>query len=268
MVPVWLVFPLTIRHCAPQRHRQMPTTYPEHSPRKSDSWHFWQNFMWVSFWFVGTQWCWGKSMIRLFPNLSWLCATTTLTAANEINGMIPSELGLLTELKHLVLANSFETIFTGTLPTEIGQLTELITLISSKFLFGWCWGKSLIRLFTNLWWLCATTISTDGNYMTGTLPSEIGMLTNLATLQLLHNFFTGTIPSMENIPTLNQCLMRKFVEVTRKTQGSSPTKYIPHTLDIFQPCRKQFMDWYFKRTTWVHRNPKRICLKQGKPKFC
>ena len=78
--------------------------------------------------------------------------------------------------------------------------------------------------------------------MQGTLPSEIGRLENLQTLQLLHNFFTGAIPPMPNVPELSQCLMRKFVEVTRKTQGSSPTKYIPHTLDIFQPCRKQFME--------------------------
>ena len=77
---------------------------------------------------------------------------------NNLSGMIPHEIGNLTNLTHLYLSDNQ---LTGSIPPEIGNLTNLLDLI--------------------LW----------GNQLTGSIPPEIGNLTNLTQLVLADNQLTG-----------------------------------------------------------------------------
>ena len=70
---------------------------------------------------------------------------------NEFKGTIPSEIGLLTQLKMLGLSGNR---FTGMLPSELGLLTQLETLVFRD------------------------------NSITGTIPNELFQLTQLEALHL------------------------------------------------------------------------------------
>jgi len=90
-----------------------------------------------------------------------------------LNGGVPSEVGMLTQLTYLSLTHLS---LTGVIPTELGMLTTL------------------------------TYLSLRENSLTGTIPSELGLLTNLTGLYLHDNGLTGEIPSelgnIENIDKL------------------------------------------------------------------
>ncbi|HBX50277.1 MAG TPA: hypothetical protein DEH02_04305 [Bacteroidales bacterium] len=77
-------------------------------------------------------------------------------------GIIPPEIGNLSELTHLNLNNNF---LTGSLPTNIGSLHKLTGLDISK------------------------------NQISGTLPDEIGNLDSLGSLRIYDNQFSGSIPN-------------------------------------------------------------------------
>ena len=88
--------------------------------------------------------------------------TTELDLGGQgLTGSIPSEIGKLTNLRHLYLYNNQ---LTGSIPSEIGKLTNLRHLYL------------------------------DNNQLTGPIPSEIGNLKNLTRLYLKNNQFTGVIP--------------------------------------------------------------------------
>ena len=80
----------------------------------------------------------------------------------NLNGAIPTELGMLSELKRLVLSRNQ---LTGTVPTWLGDLAHLEEL--------------------TLW----------GNRLSGPIPSSLGSLTNLRELYLSQNRLTGPIPA-------------------------------------------------------------------------
>jgi Leucine-rich repeat (LRR) protein len=69
---------------------------------------------------------------------------------NQLSGTIPSELGQLTSLQYLYLANNL----TGTIPSELGELTSLLQ------------------------------IDLEYNNPTGTIPSEFSQLIALQYLYL------------------------------------------------------------------------------------
>ena len=80
----------------------------------------------------------------------------------RMGGSIPSEIGLLTELKILNIRSMG---LSGTIPSTLGDLGKLI-------------------LF-----------NVSGNSLTGTLPSELGRLTRLEQLSVYMNSLTGSLPS-------------------------------------------------------------------------
>jgi len=93
-------------------------------------------------------------------NLSYL--THLLLNNNQLTGAIPAALGQLGKLKNLYLYNNS---LTGTLPTQLGNLTQL-----EKFYF-------------------------HNNAVGGQIPSQLGNLEQLRVLYLSNNQFEGQVPA-------------------------------------------------------------------------
>ena len=107
-------------------------------------------------------------------------------SANRLGGTIPSELGNLTNLKVLDLSGNR---LSGAIPSELGNLTnlEVLDLLGNR-LSGAI--PSELGNLTNMEWL-----DLSGNRLSGAIPSELGNLTNLEWLILFGNRLGGTIPS-------------------------------------------------------------------------
>jgi len=117
---------------------------------------------------------------------------------NSLSGMLPSELGSLTNLQTLDLHNSS---LSGTIPSWLGSLTNLQTLdLHNSSLSGTI--PSWLGSLSNL-----QKLRLQSNSLSGTLPSELSSLTNLQTLDLSVNNLSGKIPSwlgsLTNLQTLD-----------------------------------------------------------------
>ena len=78
-----------------------------------------------------------------------------------MNGPIPTQLGLLTNIKELSL---YGMQLTGTIPTDLALLSNMTGLFLHE------------------------------NYLEGNIPSELGLLTNLESIWLHQLSLTGTVP--------------------------------------------------------------------------
>ena len=103
-----------------------------------------------------------------------------------LDGELPTEIGLLTNLKILDIRSN--RMLGSTLPTELGKLTLLNELaFKSCNLSG-----SLPTEIGNLSNL--ESLYLDDNSITGTVPSEYGKLTNLFRMELQETMIHGTMP--------------------------------------------------------------------------
>ncbi|WP_281309718.1 leucine-rich repeat domain-containing protein [Flavobacterium flavigenum] len=106
---------------------------------------------------------------------------------NNLNGIIPSSIGQLTELQTFYL-NQNQLI--GTIPSEIRELTKLTLLyLHTNQLSGTI--PAEIGQLTKL-----TSLQLHINKLSGTIPAEIGKLTSLTSLLLYNNQLTGIIPNV------------------------------------------------------------------------
>ena len=106
-----------------------------------------------------------KSICRHDPSLcdgTFRGSKVTLRGL-ELEGDVPSQLGLLRQLTHLDL--SVNKLSGEGLPTELGRLYNLEEL------------------------------RVDNNMIRGTIPAELGNLRKLKRLILFHNSISGTIPA-------------------------------------------------------------------------
>lgn len=109
-----------------------------------------------------------------------------ITGQKLLQGQIPKEIGNLTNLEHLYLMNCS---ITGKIPSEIGNMTNLHELtLENNFLTDSI--PSTIGNLSNL-----NTIQLSQNQLTGPIPSTLGNLSNLEWLILDNNQLTGQIPS-------------------------------------------------------------------------
>ena len=112
---------------------------------------------------------------------------------NHLTSTIPTELGLLSNLEYLDLSSNQ---LIGTIPTSLGGLSLLSK--SQSLLF------QVEDTVSSLWVLICACISsliiTGGLYLlannlTGTIPTELGLLSNLEYLDLYSNQLNGTLPT-------------------------------------------------------------------------
>ncbi len=130
--------------------------------------------------------------------------------ANQLSGSIPQELGQLVELEGLILSyNSLS----GPIPPELGQLSRLHSFLVELNAFSGPIPPELGQLSelrnlflsnnqlagpipTELTQLSKlVALRLDKNELTGPIPSELGQLTDLNELWLDNNQLTGTVPS-------------------------------------------------------------------------
>lgn len=105
---------------------------------------------------------------------------------NNLDGSIPSELGLLTTLMILNLARNNG--ISGKLPTDLGHLTSLVHLsLVHNSLTG-----PIPPQFGQL--TALQSLDVAFNYLSSAMPSELGILTELETFRIYSNSLSGRIP--------------------------------------------------------------------------
>lgn len=108
---------------------------------------------------------------------------------NVFEGELDSEapvIASLTKLTHLEMESNY---FNGTLPDSIANLDDLTYLYmrrnNMKFTLDFMKKGRFDSMFAM--WL-------DGNYVSGTIPTEIGLMTNLASFSVANATLKGSIP--------------------------------------------------------------------------
>jgi Leucine-rich repeat (LRR) protein len=134
-----------------------------------------------------------------------------LGGGNSFTGPIPSELWQREDLQHLDLSQN---MLTGTLPDDVGLLSNLVTLDASNNRISGSLPDGISKLkklstidlsfnrFTgkipdNAWeaWKSAFEVSLHLNTFTGTVSTNIGLLSNARAIVLIRNSLSGSIPS-------------------------------------------------------------------------
>lgn len=172
----------------------------------------------------------------------------------RIQGTLPSELGLLTNLRkidmHSVAAlegtipseilglSTLQVLdfqgsgLNGTIPTQIGRLAKLRKLDLSSNQVPSFWGTlpTEVGLLTEL-----TALILYQNQLTGTIPTELGRLTNLQVLDLFSNSFSGIIP--KELQALKGSLRRLVLYNNSRLTGDLDSLFCP-------PAGEDWKLWY------------------------
>jgi Leucine-rich repeat (LRR) protein len=131
---------------------------------------------------------------------------------NRLVGSIPSEIGQLTLLESILVARNQ---LTGDIPSQIGQWTAMGTFSASMNGF-----TSIPTEIGNL----SSLLSMDlvGNKLRGTIPSEVGKLSKLSRLELGNNSLSGTIPTTIG----NLILLAEDLDLSEnQLSGPIPTEF-------------------------------------------
>ena len=106
-------------------------------------------------------------------------------------GVLPPELGLLTELRELDLSNDVYhrlSLVSGDIPPELGDLAKLEVLNLQEIYLGGRIPEELGNLGNLM------VLRLGGNNLSGPIPAELGALKELRELSLYDNNLTGGIP--------------------------------------------------------------------------
>ncbi|CAB9498165.1 Leucine Rich Repeat [Seminavis robusta] len=153
-----------------------------------------------------------SSHIGQLRSLEGLHITTLQDAGN-----IPSEIGLLTTLRHIGLRDNNHQ---GRIPTELWLLTNLNHLLMG--LNPDLQGSIPVEVgnLSNLTWL-----GLGGGSLTGTIPTELGQISSLALLTMRDNHLTGTVPSELGLLT--------GLAITLNLRSNQLSGTIPSELGLF-----------------------------------
>lgn len=121
---------------------------------------------------------------NVFGNLQAFSAYRT-----KLQGTLPTEVGYLTSLKDFSCSGS--SLLTGTIPSEFYQLTlmERFILVDVEMHGGFLEDPKIAQ-----WSQLMALVLTESR-LSGTMPTELGLLTKLTDLKVAHTYMTGTIPS-------------------------------------------------------------------------
>ena len=130
-----------------------------------------------------------------------------------LNGTIPTELGLLTNLAFFYFVN---TALSGTIPSELGRLTQvhLMSFFLQEALLNGSIPLEIVMLPG------VEQLSLGDNNLTGVIPTEIGMATNLRGLGLFRTHLEGSIPTeLGKLSQLEQLYLN-----SNKLNGTIPSE--------------------------------------------
>ncbi|KAJ3254424.1 hypothetical protein HDU77_004098 [Chytriomyces hyalinus] len=146
-----------------------------------------------------------------------MCVPRSLGGTNQISGIIPTELGRLSNLASI---NVYNNTLTGIIPIQLGQLTSLTRLdLYANKLTGNI-PTELGRL-VNLQYL-----SLGINQLTGVIPTELGRLVSLTQISLARNQLVGSVPTeLGRLTALTDLyadliFFSKVVMLKNETQGA------------------------------------------------
>jgi len=112
---------------------------------------------------------------------------------NKLSGPLPSELGLMTRLQVLGMAQN---LINGNIPEEIGNMSELVIIsFENNFLEG-----NIPASLGNLNKL--STFAVSQNTMDGPIPDSFSGLTALVGLGLDDNNFDGVVTPLGSLPNI------------------------------------------------------------------
>ena len=173
----------------------------------------------------GPNWEWDTNWLTDAPLDTWAGIDTNefdrvtrlRFRSGQINGALPSEIGELSELRHLEIASrnligeipaalgslaNLEYLLlgsrlTGIIPPELGNLANLESLVLSGSLTG--------EIPAELGKLDRLESLDLGDSLTGSIPPELGNLASLEYLELGRNRLTGSIPAaLGNLQALKE----------------------------------------------------------------
>lgn len=114
-------------------------------------------------------------------------------SSNELSGSIPSDVGILSRMSTF---NIHDTGFSGTIPSEFGLLTDLRRVQLSTSFLNQISPTDLPFVFNDTTAFFEPIPGvTANNRFSGTIPSEVGLMTSLEQLDLSLNPLNGSIPT-------------------------------------------------------------------------
>lgn len=131
--------------------------------------------------------------------IDWADNASGMLAARGVENDLPSEIGLLTNLKELIIS---EARLLGTIPSEIGGLSRLEYSLQ---IFGNSLSGTLPTTMGNL--VNLEHFYAEENELSGQLPSELASWANVKVIDISLNHFEGNLPTqwglgMESIEEL------------------------------------------------------------------
>eukprot|EP00934_Nitzschia_sp_Nitz4_P001516 Nitzschia sp. Nitz4//scaffold140_size61219//22690//23858//NITZ4_006438-RA/size61219-augustus-gene-0.62-mRNA-1//-1//CDS//3329536221//1516//frame0 len=147
----------------------------------------------------------------------------------QLSGTIPPEIGLLTATTWLDF--SVNTDLHGTLPSELASLTLLERAdfyYNDNGFLGTLPGELLAA-----WAGSLTRLDVYGAGMTGTIPTEIGLCTNIVDLFLGNNTFSGGVPTELGLLTALEYL---WIHNSPLLTGAIPLGFCDTVHELFRDC--------------------------------
>lgn len=173
------------------------------------------------------------------------CTVDTHSIGNNLTGILPNEIGLLSDLTELCL--NYNDIG-GALPISLGQLNKLKSLWLHGNKFS---GKISESIFSNLKKLEVAFLS--ANQFSGSIPVSLGQCNNLKELGLFQNHLTGNIPeslaNLNNLQILNLRNNELSGPIPSQLLGISALKALYLSSNNLDGCYKEELSFLCNQLT-------------------